>query len=304
MKKIQIFSDDEFLLEFNNSNYCIDANTHLEITDIQKEIVLKIYPINQSNLSIPYCAKLELVKNKIDCASKLVKVYNIKDRCDIFIKPFKIYSANVVYNNHHTIKNTRYLISCFEDRIKISSNKGEYNYETNCANCSSSIQGENIYILTKNDSYKTLVCFNTNNSTFYEINGNQIEINENQVKSLKKINDMAKHTVVTTYTIKDFPTQESQELFSEQNQRSSNINELLPYNFFEAVKVKDLNLAKTYLSNKLTSLSNEQICNYFGDFNKIQLTSLSPLIYTLYAEDNAKDYTISINNNKIDEIND
>ncbi len=269
-----------------------------------KEVVLKIYPIDQSNLSIPYCAKLELVNNKVYCESKLVKTYNTQNRCDVFISPFKISSSNIVYTNHHTVKNTRYLITCFEDRIKISSTKGEYSYETNCIDCNSSVQGNNIYVLCKNDDTKTLICFNTTNSTFFQIDGNQIEISENKIKSLQKLNDMAKHTVVTTYSIDDLPTQESQELYTEQNKRSAKIDELLPYNFFEAIKAKDIKLAKTYLSNKLSSLSDEQIYSFFGTFNRIQLTSLNPLTYTLYCDDVAKDYTISIFNNKIDEIND
>ena len=57
------------------------------------------------------------------------------------------------------------------------------------------------------------------------------------------------------------------------------------------------------LSNSLSnSISDEQLEGYFKNFEKIKLKSLSPLVYTLYTYNEATDYIITLDNDKISEI--
>jgi len=75
---------------------------------------------------------------------------------------------------------------------------------------------------------------------------------------------------------------------------------LIPLAFIEAIKYKDYSLAKHYLDNSI--VSNEHLKNYFGDIKKVYLNGLDKEInYTIFS-DTFKNYTFSVENDKIMEI--
>ncbi len=306
MKNLRIFSNKNFLLEIENSNYFLEPTNYVEVSNCEKNnLLLKIYPVDQSNLSIPFCINIESEKSNIKTQNECVKVYNFNNRAEIFISPFLISSNIVVYTASHTVKNTKYTISCYENRIKIFSSKGEYVYETDITNASSFVVNNNINILCNNDKGKTLVVFNVLNNVFSQVGGDKIEIDGDTIKTQQNINDMAQHICVCSFVQNDDLTLKEKEIYTKTPQIKSTKNSLLvPYNFFEAIKVEDFKLAKTYLSTQLqNNLTNEQLSSYFGHFDNIGILSLSPLCYTLYSNQDAKDYEISLRNDKIVEIN-
>lgn len=304
MKNINLISNEEFLIELENKTYILEDNKYISISNIcDNNLVLKVYPLNQSRYSLPYCLKIESQDNQVVCKDMLAKVYNLKDRCDIFIKPFLINSTNIIYSASHIVKNIKYLVTCFSDRIMISSKNGEYSHETTLDNVSSCVENNNITLLSKINEQKKLIIFNTNTFSFYEILGNQIEIKGEEITALQNLNDMAKHIKVSSYLINNDFKQTSEVLYLKGVKKICKINELIPYNFFEALKVKDFSLARTFLSNNLSkSLSDEMLSNFFGDFNYIQLSNLSPLTYTLYSNFEAKDYYLKVENQVIFDI--
>ena len=306
MKDLKIYSNKSFLLEIENQNYFLEQTNYVEILNCEKNnLLIKVYPINQSHLSIPYCINLESENSNIKTQSACVKVYNFKNRTELFINPFLIASNIVVYTASHTIKNIKYTISCYEDRIKIFSSKGEYVYETNIVSASSFVVENNINILCNHKNGKTLVVFNVSNNVFSQVDGDKIEIDGNNIKTQQNIDDMAKHIKVCSFVQEADITIKENSLYTQNPQiKNANNKLLVPYNFFEAIKVQDFNLAKTYLdSNLKENLTEEQLLNYFGNFEKIGILSFSPLCYTLYYSQDAKDYEITMLNDKISEIN-
>ena len=306
MKDLRIFANNSFLIEIEKSNYLLEPNEYIEILNCEKpNLLLKIYPIDQINLSIPYCLNLKLDKNKVSCGCLCSKIYDFKNRVEIYLEPFLIQSNIVLYTNSHTVKNNRYAVACFEDRIKISSLKGEYTYEIQLSSASSFVYENNINILCNFKDKKSLVSFNVVNNVFNCINGDKIEIEENKVKTLTNFNDMAKHIRVCEYVLKDDFELENQSLYTKDvEKKSSSCSKLIPYNFFESIKVRDFTQAKTYLSDNLKdNITDEQLLQYFGEFQQIEILSLDPLRYTLYSTNFAKDYEITMQNNKISEIN-
>lgn len=303
MNKINIFSFEEFLVEINQNNYILDQINNVEISEPDNSIVAKIYPINQSRLSIPFCIKLYFKNNNLFCDSEFCKIYKLKERYDIFISPFLIGSNICLYTQTHTVKNNRYSVCCYEDLIKISCTKGEFAYEVSGKSFSSSVQNNHIFVLCKGDT-KHLVCFNCINHTFYEIQGDQIEIEQNSIKSLQNTNDSLKHTIVCSYSVNDNIELLSSDLYTKNTSKSQNKNIAIKvYNFFEAIKVNNQKLASSLVHQNLQhTLLDNTLKNYFGNFDHIKLQSLSPLTYTLYQTNTAKDYIVTTKDNLIYDI--
>lgn len=75
---------------------------------------------------------------------------------------------------------------------------------------------------------------------------------------------------------------------------------LIPLAFIEAIKYGDYSLAKHYLDNSI--VSNEHLKSYFGDIKKVCLNGLSKDINYTVLSDMFKNYTFSVENGKITEI--
>ena len=82
---------------------------------------------------------------------------------------------------------------------------------------------------------------------------------------------------------------------------------LIPYAFLEAIKIKNFNLSKSYLSNGFDNISKEHFENYFGDIKNVYLDSYNLDSYVIpYVVETNKGfdyYDFSIDNGKIIDIN-
>ncbi len=303
MKNINIYSEFEFLIEVDGKRLNLMPSNHIEIDNALDNVTIMAYPLQQKSLSIPFAFSLSNTHQDVVCNTKNVKVYNFKNRCDVFLSPFLIPSTTCLYTNSHTIKNTRYLVCVYEDRVKISSNKGEYTHHIMCKEGQSEINGSDIYILVK-DRKKTLLCFDTTNATFKSVSGDRIDISDNEIVVEQNANDMAKHVNILKFkpNLEKLKT----EIYKDENRaRTCSNQNLIPYNFFESIMCQDKQQAFSMLSDNLQdALKNQDIFEFFGEFDKINITSLNPLIYTLYSNDIAKDYKIQVVENKITEIED
>ena len=298
MKTIRIFCEQSYVFEIQNESYLVDSGNFLEIECLNK-LVAKVYPVDQDLNSLPFCFLLEQKENKIICNSKNIKVYNFKQRADVFVFPFCILSQDVVYTKAYTLKNVKYNISCYTDRVCVYTGGVTYTQKLQCQSASSDTSGGFVNILCQANNTKTYVRFNAKDKKFYFVNGEQIQIEEGVITSKRNICDTQNHIVVTTYENNETLKKQKTELYIEKNYTNTSLNCLIPYKFFEALQIKDFELAK-----KLSSivLDNNQLEDYFGEFEKFDILSFSPLVYTLYSKESAVDYKIEIENNLIAEI--
>lgn len=302
MGKILITSNCDYVVQISNETFFVDNKQYIEVLDNDgMSLTFLAYPINDSKNSLPYAVNLDL-KNS-NTIPKNVKVYKLKDRCEIELLPYIIPSVTPLYSFNQNITGEIYRIICYIDRVQISSKYGEYVYESAGFNHSCSVHKNLIYVLSRNYDIKNLVIFDTKNNTFTEIKGEKIEIQENTIKSLSKTN-IQKHQVLTTYNIDDNITMKSIEYFCEGNsQNPIGPKEMVPYMFFESIKIKDYVSAKKYLTESFSQKLNiKMLSSFFGDIQYVRLYTLKPLVYTVYNIDNAKDYKISMINDAICEI--
>ncbi len=302
MKKIRILCDKTFLLDIQEKNYYVDNNNFLEIESSEK-VIVKAYPLEQRQNSLPFCFVLETQKNNIVCNCGNVKVYNLKNRCDVFVEQFLIPSQNVVYTNSYIIKNTRHTLVCYDDRIKIYSNSGEYVFACECSSATSDYSNNYLNVMCQSSYGKSYVRFNTQSKKFFKVCGDKIQIEDDTITTQFNSNNSLNHIIIEKYKNDENLTKCSQEIYSKEQMTTCKVQQIIPYKFLEALSQKDFDTAKEYLIDDiLNKLSFDNICEYFGDFDKIEVLNLSPIVYTLYNQYCAKDYKFDIQNGKITDI--
>lgn len=301
MKKIVISSQFDFLLQIENKNYELDSKHIVEVEDPKQNFTFLAYPISKT-MSIPYTVKFEEQDFK---NTPYYEIYSFNDRYEINLKLFTLYSTAPIENHSCQIKNVRYLVKCYTDRICISSITGEYVYEVNQANCNIWTKGNLIYIMGESENSKILTTFNTENKTFYSCYGEEIEIDDTKIKCLKSTSNSLRYKILSTFNANNMEKISDDFYKKEGEEEIKYPYFLLPYKFFDAIIIKDYNTAKKYLTTRLQSvLKTNVLSSYFDGLVSVNLYKISPLVYTLYFKDKAKDYKISIANGFIDDIED
>lgn len=115
--------------------------------------------------------------------------------------------------------------------------------------------------------------------------------------------DMAKHGHVCEIDLNN--TKELKDYFVvKENQNFTETKELVPQAFLEAIKVKNYNLAKNYLSPSLANASNDHFQSYFGNIQDIYYNiynNANPINYTIYNGE-YRFFNFSVKGNKIVDI--
>jgi len=139
---------------------------------------------------------------------------------------------------------------------------------------------------------------------------NLLEEQKDKIITFKKANDILGHAITKEYSFSPNLGVETNLVYGENESVSIHKKEIIPYAFFDAVKCKNFDLARTYLTEELgTKLSDKHFEKFFGNFLLThQSLSQNPDEIALIYEDNplqkvAKIFTVSQDeNNKISNI--
>lgn len=163
-----------------------------------------------------------------------------------------------------------------------------------------------IFCSLENEQYFASILNINNLETLFESITDSIEENDDKIKTLTKLNDFAKHGKVKSYNLKSGNIEEYNIYLNEEPNKTNN-NLLIPYAFLEGIKIKNFNLAKSYLSNNFDNISKEHFENYFGDIQNIYLDSYNlnsyVIPYVVETNNGFDFYDFSIDNGKIIDIN-
>ena len=301
MKKIVILSQFDFLLQIENKNYELDNKHFVEVENHKQNFSFLAYPI-ANTVSLPYTVRFEELNPK---STPYYEILSFSDRYEIKLKLFTLYSMVPIENYSCQIKNVRYLVKCFTDRICISCSSGEYVYEINQASCTFWTKGNLIYIMGENENVKILTLFNTENKTFCSQCGEEIEIDDTKIKCLNTPRNSLRCKILSTFNI-DNLEKINDEFYKKENEIETKYPTfLVPYKFFDAIIIKDYKTAQKYLTPNLkNALSTKTLSSYFDGLVEVNLYKITPLIYTLYFNDKAADYKITIVKGLIDDIED
>jgi hypothetical protein len=97
----------------------------------------------------------------------------------------------------------------------------------------------------------------------------KIEYSADSLTTLQKQNDMAGHAKVVEYELKNDAVivKDNYTVYKNEKPKTTNLKELIPFAFLEAIKVHNFSLARSYLTDELNKqLEDEHLLAYFGEF--------------------------------------
>jgi len=297
-----------------DKTYTFMVNSNLDTLNIL------VYPITQEKNNLPYICKIDKLENFLTTNCKNAEVitypnnnYLVKLSPLYFatLKPFtqKVNSVNFGGQAHNIswLKNGQCLA--------IIDNKQNTNYleitnENTITNLKTTTKNNLLFLtFTTNKNTYVFCIVKYENNLYTLINqyeADLIEENKENVKLYKDIKDSAGHGEVTTITLDNLQTVRELVYNNDEPFTTQNIN-LIPFAFFNAIKVKNYKLARFYMSKTLNEkLKDAHLKAFFNDFNEVTPTlspTFSPNEIALIYQDNFNNKYAKIFNLDFDKEN-
>jgi len=183
-----------------------------------------------------------------------------------FIKLDNAPTKTLNFNNHKVFYTTSPISICIEKNDKSIS-------------FSNNLEVKNLQYKEKNNNI-ILYGKTTNNKYFFShlifeneyklIFNDEIDfLNEqnNEIKTYKILNDFSKHGLEVTYSFSKTFSKDTRLVYDNDKPFLTNKKEIIPFAFFEAIKIKNYKLAKHYLSERLAKkLDEKHISSFFENF--------------------------------------
>lgn len=235
-----------------------------------------VFPIRQTSTILPTFFELELDKNQIVCLNPQIKIFNIfKQTAIVNIEPNYVCFCRSLANL--STKNQDYEIFQNEQVQIKCANRVIYSKNLSCIDAQLYEHENLVFCLLCSLTTNFLVVLDGQNNILVDEEISQVETLEGKFKTLLKYCDMQKQGFVKTYKIENDQLINESEypVYINQTPKTIYTNKLNSQAFFEAVRAKNLNLAKTFLSQELNSkISLPHLSEYFGNFDTIYNLSL------------------------------
>ena len=250
MKKIILKSEYPCLIKTDEISYELDENDKLEIEDEDR---IFVYPAVYSRHNIPFYINLNNLQN-----TSRYSVYDMED--------FTLLLLNT--DNDLVVTNTENLFFNGEKcEIAVTKNEIKFAFKNYCVsyNC---LHDTSNYKIFKTGNFACLefqhdlYVFNTLNSHLSHFEGEDIEFEKNTLSLNSKLDDCENRIKKATFKFLDDKINVESLLF---DYNSGNFaEELSPYRFLEAIKVKDYRFAKNLLDERL-KINEENLSRFLGN---------------------------------------
>lgn len=335
MKKffLHLISSINAIVEINNK-YIGIINKNGQPLSIEvvsdNPILLQLKPLqaeqNKKKL-LPYFSKISLSGLGLVASNKLVNITTYKDHhYELFLMPNEVSSYSgieVLAQKTFSINNSSHTATCFFDglyQILIENNNLLLTHITNytLTSCeiekikntkliifsADTINGELYLLITRYEDNKYKIV--------KEEIINKLELEEGKITTLKKAKDIAVTAIIKEYKIENdnLTETDSYTVYLKEKAKTTDIPQIIPIAFLQAVKIKNYKLARTYLTEALNEkLADQHLEAYFGEFTEIKPAryEINPinkvaLIYNENEKQTAKIFQVELINNKIANI--
>ncbi len=136
--------------------------------------------------------------------------------------------------------------------------------------------------------YALFVSANGKYQANLELLCHKIEIGEKEIKTLTKCFDINKHGKVSVYGVVNSKIAKTDEYIVSLKENIKVLPQIVPFAFFESLKLGDLKLCRTYLTDALSgAIDDAHLKAYFGDFEEVRqnvATCEVPCVVLIYKE--------------------
>lgn len=293
----------------NQKVHCIDLKVYSEKLIITKE------PISsKKKLLLPYTIQLS-TSNGVGSDNELATVVPFPNNSyDIILQPCEI----------KQYKNLKKVYDDFVDNyniVVVNNGQSYINiYKLNVLKYSTVVEELSQISASKKSDYVIVKAINNKGQYFVLVlneakdfeeaictSADELEDQEEKLKLLVKINDIAKHAKVITLNYQQPQAEQPHYVYLKDSAVTTQSKQLLPFAFLEAIKVGNHKLAKEYLSPELKEKTTKQhLTNYFNNLTEIyyntHFTAQPKVNYTVFCNNKYKNYNFEIVNNKIADI--
>lgn len=257
-----IYVQDEAIKLFRGQKKQIEADLPLK---------MQIFALHSQNQILPVFSLFEANKEKLICNCNCVKIYQLNTQNAV---------VEILPNYVSFSKTIASLSTSFADYDLVQTNYislkcGGKEVATTNFVCLDAVLYENsnlVFCVLKGYNNKHLWVMDSQNNMLVDEDISQIENTQNSFQTFLNYHDMQKQGIVKKYTItnNEFKKESEYPVYISQSAKPLLSNKLIPQAFFEAVRVSNINLAKVYLSNELSSkITLAHLLAYFGSFDKI-----------------------------------
>ena len=261
--------------------------------------------MTQKKTSLPFCLQIKTQKNELICNSDNIRIYKVLSHYEIFIEPFFIAFQAHCTTESLVVGKTNCIVNVWDNKVEFLTKDHSEVCDVQITDPIFKTVNGNAIIIGSNETQKVCAIFCAKTSKTEIIYAEQIEFDENKLHLLCDCFSHKEHKILRTYNFSENGyTISAPELYATPNNLHKNyVSELIPYLFLETLRVGDENLAKSYLLENLQQTNFSAFAEYFGDYEKINLHSTSPLVYIIYSTTEAKAFEFDMQNDKISDIN-
>lgn len=297
MEYIHIKSQTNCMASINGTKvYYITQNKPLDIF-VKKNCYVSLYPLHDEFL--PYTFSILDIKQN----ENILKI-DYPNHTEIYFTPtFKMSNTNTTtlidkkYDNIYvSVKNS----NC--THLTISNSQNTFSRTLpQFQNCKCDFD-TNIFIygVLNNEQTYVLIFDPNKQKIIYEDTVDIIEKDKSTIQFMKNTHNLAHHGIVYVYDTKSHNI-DNYSIYIDNKPHRTDIKEIVPYAFLESIKIKDFNLARSYLYD--TFVTNENLENYFNNIDDIYLNPYSNQIeYTIQNNNRSYTYRFDLIDNKIKDI--
>ena len=322
-KYLHIKPTFDALVEIKNESFELTSNkiTSFLLNSEENNIKINFYPLdNKNKTSIPFCLVANIEKGVVVTKSENASLIKYPhDNLLLEVEPFLLYDTVL---GEHTKKLslqegdcTIYYSRGSAGLVKIenSADTLQFQFSKGINTLDARASKNTIFIWAENHSkrYSIAIVDTTNNSLELKRleNVDLLEVDNNTIKTFRNLHTAGGHGIVGEYPLKNLSGKYKLVKTGDKPSFCSD-EKLIPYYFVDAIRVKDLALARTFLSQPLSNiLDDAHLELFFGDFYSFGQNlgeDIFPEDVALFYDQNgiktAKIFHFSIQNGKITDI--
>lgn len=311
--KLSIVSDFDAIFVVDGKNFVLNKDEQRVEIDFEEKDTLSGFVYPTKDKLLPYVIQVVRRERDFECSSPYIELYQVDNGLfEMRLKKFGLSSFNLGKVFAKDIMGYSLMVLESETSLFVVKEKDAVNtfeIESRFKELAFDVKGRVPYFVATLKGGKYLCVFCPSTQKFFAYEAISIKIDENKLEIIEDLSSHAGHGKKIVLSLEDDKVVvESEELlYLDQEPKTLSNLKVVPFAFFESIKLEDYTLAKTYLSPALkNSLSEDILKDYFGDFTKVvpyNFSSERGYFVSLFTESLCKVFSFNFESGKISDIN-